>query len=36
MQPTQFINIVSTVPLVAPKVLKTELPITRDDQNRTR
>lgn len=28
MQPTQFINIVSTVPLVAPKVLKTELPIT--------
>lgn len=29
MQPTQFINIVSTVPLVAPKVLKTELPITR-------
>ncbi len=28
MQPTQFINIVSTVPLVAPKILKTELPIT--------
>ncbi len=28
MQPTQFINIVSTVPLVAPKVLKTELAIT--------
>ena len=28
MQPTQFINIVSTVPLVAPKVLKSELPIT--------
>lgn len=28
MQPTQFINIVSTVPLVAPKVLKAELPIT--------
>ncbi len=28
MQPTQFINIVSTVPLVAPRVLKTELPIT--------
>ena len=28
MQPTQFINIVSTVPLVAPKVLKTELSIT--------
>lgn len=28
MQPTQFINIVSTVPLIAPKVLKTELAIT--------
>lgn len=28
MQPTQFINIVSTVPLVAPKVLKSELAIT--------
>ena len=28
MQPTQFINVVSTVPLVAPKVLKTELAIT--------
>lgn len=28
MQPTQFINIVSTVPLVAPKVLKAELAIT--------
>lgn len=28
MQPTQFINIVSTVPLVAPKILKAELPIT--------
>ena len=28
MQPTQFINVVSTVPLVAPKVLKTELAIS--------
>ena len=28
MQPTQFINIVSTVPLTAPKVLKSELAIT--------
>ncbi len=28
MQPTQFINVVSTVPLTAPKVLKTELAIT--------
>ncbi len=28
MQPTQFINVVSTVPLVAPKVLKTELAVT--------
>jgi 3-deoxy-7-phosphoheptulonate synthase len=28
MQPTQFINIVNTVPLIAPKVLKAELPIS--------
>ena len=28
MQPTQFINVVSTVPLVAPKVLKAELAIS--------
>lgn len=28
MQPTQFIHIVNTVPLIAPKVLKAELPIT--------
>lgn len=28
MQPTQFINVVNTVPLVAPKVLKTELAIS--------
>ncbi len=28
MQPTQFINVVNTVPLIAPKLLKTELAIT--------
>jgi 3-deoxy-7-phosphoheptulonate synthase len=28
MQPTQFINVVNTVPLIAPKVLKSELPIS--------